>query len=277
MNRVTPLVKTSTVSLARFDHPPESAHRDPRQETAAGYSISFLEQGSFELHADRGKWNLLPGMAMVTGPGATFRVRHSEARPTDVCLVVGYARRFVEELDRPLLPPLNVLSPTNRLGYLRLRLTRAGGTQEALPVEGIAAELLGVATGSDTSAPRHLFRERQLGWYYDRVEAACATLESRYAEPHSLTSLAADAGMSPFHFARVFRELVGAPPHRYLLRVRLQQARQRLLDGESATHTCFATGFNNLSYFIRAVRRAFGASPSQLKRRGVVSSSDRIQ
>jgi AraC-like DNA-binding protein len=258
MNRLTPLAQSPSVSLARFDHPAESPHRDPRQETAAGYSISFLKQGSFELHAGRTKWSLQPGMAMVTGPGATFRVRHGEAQPTDVCLVVSYARRFLQESERPQLPTLTVLSSTNRLGYLRLRLTRAADTNETLPVEGIAAELLGVTAD-------HLFRERQLGWYYDRVEVARATLESRYAEPHSLTSLAADAGMSPFHFARVFRELVGAPPHRYLLRVRLQQARQRLLDGESVTHTCFATGFNNLSYFIRAVRRAFGSSPSRLK------------
>ena len=179
--------------------------------------------------------------------------------------MVDYARRFVEESDRPRLPRLNVLSPTNRLGYLRLRLTRAADTDETLPVEGIAADLLGAATNSDASTLRHLFRERQLGWYFTRVEAARARLESRYAEPHSLTSLAADAGMSPFHFARVFRELVGTPPRRYLLRARLRQARRRLLDGESVTHTCFATGFNNLSYFIRAFRRAFGASPSLLK------------
>jgi AraC-like DNA-binding protein len=265
MNRLTPLVKTPAVSLARFDHPAESAHRDPHQETAPGYSISFLEQGSFELQAGRAKWSLQPGMAMAIGPGATFRVRHGEARPTDVCLVVGYARRFVENSDRPLLPPLNVLSPTNRLSYLRLRLARAADTAGTLPVESIAAELLDAATGSDAPALRHLFRERQLGWYFDRVEAARATLESRYTEPHSLTSLAAGAGISPFHFARVFRELVGTPPHRYLLRIRLRQARQRLLEGESVTHTCFATGFNNLSYFIRAFRRAFGSSPSRLK------------
>jgi AraC-like DNA-binding protein len=264
MNRLTPLRQTPSVSLARFDHPPGRPHRDPRQETAPGYSISFLEQGSYHLDASPRRWDVHPGMALVTGPGATFRVRHAEDRPSDVSLVVGYARRFVEESDRPPLPPLNVLSPTNRLGYLRLRLARATQTDEPLPAESVAAELLGAATRPDATADSHLFREHQLAWYVDRVEAARTTLETCYAEPHSLTSLAAGAGMSPFHFARVFRELVGTPPHRYLLRVRLRQARERLRDGESVTHTCFAVGFNNLSYFIRAFRRAFGTSPSRL-------------
>jgi hypothetical protein len=107
------------VSLGRFDHPPGRTHRDPRQETAPGYSISFLEQRSYQLDVGPRRWDVQPGMALVTGPGATFRVRHSEDRPSDVSLVVGYARRFVEESDHPLLPPLNALSPTNRLGSRR--------------------------------------------------------------------------------------------------------------------------------------------------------------
>lgn len=39
---------------------------DDESPHAAGYSISFLEQGSFTLHTGRANWNLLPGMAMVT-------------------------------------------------------------------------------------------------------------------------------------------------------------------------------------------------------------------
>lgn len=265
MNRLTPLRRTPTVSLGRFDHPAEAPHHDPRQETAPGYSISFLERGRYQLNTAQRRWDVWPGMAMVTGPGATFRVRHLETQPDDVSLVVGYDRGFVEESGRPPLPPLTVLPASNRLGYLRLRLTRAAQTDELFPVESIAAELLGAATESNSGVAQHLFRERQLAWYTGRVEAARATLDTRYAEPHSLSALAADAAMSPFHFARVFRQLVGVPPHRYLLRVRLQQARERLLDGESVTRACFATGFNNLSYFIRAFRRAFGQTPSRLK------------
>lgn len=71
--------------------------------------------------------------------------------------------------------------------------------------------------------------------------------------------------MSTFHFARLFAELAGTPPHRYLLRVRLDEAARGLRQGASVTDACFASGFQNLSYFIRAFRQRFGISPGKYR------------
>ena len=71
--------------------------------------------------------------------------------------------------------------------------------------------------------------------------------------------------MSPFLFARVFRELIGMPPHKYLVRIRLQHARVLLESGMSVTDVCYAIGFNNLSHFIRTFRAYYGSVPSKLK------------
>ena len=70
--------------------------------------------------------------------------------------------------------------------------------------------------------------------------------------------------MSPFRFARVFRDLTGIPPHKYLVRARLMRARALLRTGTSVTNACYAVGFNNLSHFIRSFRRTFGDAPSRL-------------
>jgi len=69
--------------------------------------------------------------------------------------------------------------------------------------------------------------------------------------------------MSPFHFARLFRETTGTPPHRYLVSVRLREAARRLRQGARVTDACFDVGFGNLSHFVRAFRRTFGVSPSR--------------
>jgi AraC-like DNA-binding protein len=74
--------------------------------------------------------------------------------------------------------------------------------------------------------------------------------------------------MSPFHFARVFRELAGTPPHQYLLRVRLTEAARRLRDGDRVTNACFASGFSHLSHFGRLFHRRFGVLPSQYPKSG---------
>jgi AraC-like DNA-binding protein len=89
-------------------------------------------------------------------------------------------------------------------------------------------------------------------------------LETRYAEPHSLTALGRAVGVSPFHLARIFRELTGSPPHRYLLRVRLARGAELLRQGVSVTETSFRCGFPNPSHFIRSFRRAFGVTPSRI-------------
>ena len=71
--------------------------------------------------------------------------------------------------------------------------------------------------------------------------------------------------MSPFAFARVFRELVGLPPHRYLLRRRLERARILLQSGMSVTDTCYEVGFHNPAHFTRSYRRHFGHLPSRVR------------
>ena len=75
--------------------------------------------------------------------------------------------------------------------------------------------------------------------------------------------------MSLFHFARIFAELEGRPPHRVLTDVRLAHAAARLRDGASVTDTCFAVGFGSLSHFVTTYRRRYGTRPSDVRRASV--------
>lgn len=261
------MLRTPSLLLERFDHP-AGPHCDPAEETSASYSLNIVEQGRFALRAGRRRWELSPGMLFVSRPRVAYQFRHFDTAPSDVCLSIAYAGALGSEAARALdsaVGPRTVRPPSNRLGYLRLRLLQqAARGGDFLGVETLGGELLAAVTDGAVGSP-HQFRESQLRWYTERVEAARARLERDYAEPHSLVSLAASVGMSPFHFARVFRELTALPPHRYLLRVRLERARQRLRAGSSVTEACFATGFSNLSHFIRSFRDAYGLSPSKMR------------
>jgi AraC family transcriptional regulator len=93
-----------------------------------------------------------------------------------------------------------------------------------------------------------------------------ALIREHYAEPVSLSRMAREAGMSVYHFARVFAELEGHPPHKYLLGVRLRRAAMRLRAGASVTETCFACGFSSLSHFVSTFRRHLGMRPSETRR-----------
>jgi AraC-like DNA-binding protein len=265
MNRETTIARTPLVTLRRFDHPPGIPHRDPREEIAPVFSLNVVERGTYDLTVARTRHRFTPGMIFATHPGLPYRCRHRQEEPDDVCLSLVYAEEPLREAGIPALLPV-AIPPTNRLAYATLRLlgTTRGGAADRLDLESSAADLL-AAAAAPGGRPARCYRPPQLAWYARRIDAARERLERSYAEPQSLGTLAREAGISPFHFARLFRELTGRPPHRYLTRVRLREAARRLREGATVTGACFESGFGNLSHFIRTFRRAFGVPPSRYR------------
>jgi AraC-like DNA-binding protein len=164
-----------------------------------------------------------------------------------------------------------VIAVNNRRTYLQQRLAAhlVAGC-DPLAMDLIAGELLHSALtdatpGGAGGAGSGHYKASQLGWYAHRVDRAREELDEHYAREHSLAGLARTAGMSPYHFARIFRELSGLPPYRYLVRRRLNAAATRLRDGASVTDTCYAVGYRSLSRFIHAFRAATGMTPSQFR------------
>lgn len=87
-------------------------------------------------------------------------------------------------------------------------------------------------------------------------------MHERFAEPLTNDVLAREAGLSSYHFLRMFHEVFGVTPRQYLTRVRLEQAKQRLVrDQSSVTQVCFDVGFSSVGSFSTLFRRHTGASP----------------
>ena len=73
---------------------------------------------------------------------------------------------------------------------------------------------------------------------------------------------------SPYHFARVFQERAGVPVHRYLTRLRLRAALDRLAQGdEDLVVIARAVGYSSHSHLTASFRRVFGIPPSRARRR----------
>jgi AraC-like DNA-binding protein len=266
MNRVVPLVRAGAVVLRRFDHVPGLAHRDPERERASGHAVAFVEAGSFRVRTS-GAWReVTRDWLFVTSPSLEFSCAHDEEHPRDCCLSVAYSDEAIESARSAVaLSPAPLRPLTNRHAFLRHVLQRCAPGDEAR-VEALGGALLGSLAAPNARTP--LYRPDRLAWYARRVERAKEMIESCYAEPLSLSRLAHDAGMSLFHFARIFSELQGRPPHRVLTDVRLAEAAARLRAGAGVTDTCFAVGFGSLSHFVTAFRRRYGVRPSSYARPG---------
>jgi AraC family transcriptional regulator len=80
---------------------------------------------------------------------------------------------------------------------------------------------------------------------------------------HSLEAMAADAGLTPSHFCRVFKKATGITPHQYVMKARLDRA-QELLGASDMSIATIAEqlGFTSQSHFTRAFRQYAGQTPS---------------
>lgn len=82
-----------------------------------------------------------------------------------------------------------------------------------------------------------------------------------------LAEMAALANLSPYHFSRQFKRSTGLPPHRYVVRRRVERARELLQRTDlSVGDVADAVGFAHQSHLARHTRRRFGVSPSLLRR-----------
>jgi len=102
------------------------------------------------------------------------------------------------------------------------------------------------------------------GWQQKRV---IEFMDAHLAEEVRLAIIAKLVDLSPYHFARAFKQSFGAPPHRYHLGLRIERAKAMLAEPQhSVTEIGRLLGFAETSSFSAAFRRIAGASPRDWRR-----------
>ncbi|PLR45704.1 bifunctional DNA-binding transcriptional regulator/O6-methylguanine-DNA methyltransferase Ada [Chimaeribacter arupi] len=100
-----------------------------------------------------------------------------------------------------------------------------------------------------------------------RITAACRQLEHAETEP-TLHQLAAQAGVSPWHFHRRFRALTGFTPRAYAAARRGQRVRDALPQAASVTEALYGAGYGSSGRFYAASEAQLGMTPGQFRRGG---------
>jgi AraC family transcriptional regulator len=117
---------------------------------------------------------------------------------------------------------------------------------------------------SGTAGARQLLRGGLAGRQKNQVRDY---IEEHLDDDISLTTLAELARLSPFHFARAFKQSFELPPHRYLTLRRIERAKE--LPGQpdlSVTRIGLNVGFSDTSSFSAAFRRETGVTPTDFRR-----------
>src|ERR1700727_2093968 len=99
------------------------------------------------------------------------------------------------------------------------------------------------------------------------VKRACERIETAEEAP-KLAELAASAGLSPYHFHRVFKALTGVTPKAYAAETRARRAADKLRTAETVTEAIYDAGFNSSSRFYENTDARLGMTPGAVRRGG---------
>jgi AraC family transcriptional regulator len=99
------------------------------------------------------------------------------------------------------------------------------------------------------------------------VDRVILEIRERLDEPLSLRDMADIAYLSPFHFNRVFTQVTGVSPCRFLTALRIEAAKHLLVTSAMrVTDVCFAVGYNSLGTFTTQFTQLVGLSPRRYRR-----------
>jgi len=131
---------------------------------------------------------------------------------------------------------------------------------EPLAFDGLLLQLLETLRDhAHVGRPEGAERTQRFGGVIDYLHAH---LDQRV----SLESLAAVAGLSPFHFLRRFRDQYHVTPQQMLMALRVHDAKRRLGAGESPADVAAATGMADQAHLTRAFARRYGVTPARYQR-----------
>ena len=246
--------------------PDDPPYEEVHQETCLGAVLS----GFFSYRTGRWTCALAPGAILLGNKGHAYECGHEHSRG-DVSLVFVIKESMIAAVmdceRRPASAAefkLPFLPAAPNLSVMIGRAQAAAAAANSLWLEEIAYTLVasamvsGVEQVLKVSSPS----ARDMGRASDVIEF----IESSHTTRLTLAGLAEMAGVSPFHFLRLFRTVTGTTPYRYVVQLRLREAVTRLLRGrEPITDIAFDVGFGDLSQFIRTFRAASGLSLSAFR------------
>jgi AraC family transcriptional regulator len=238
----------------------------PFVEVHDAFCLSYVRSGTFGYQTRGASYELVAGSLMIGRPGDTYVCTHDHARGGDECLSFRLTREAVDAVGGPLAAwAARGMAPQPELVVLGelAQACAVGRNDLGLDEVGmlLAARFVELLSGRTHQALGVRLRDRQ------RAVRAALWMDAHSEAPIDLDRAAREAGLSPFHFLRVFSRVMGVTPHQYLIRSRLRRAARILArEDRPVTDVALDVGFADLSNFVRTFHRAAGVPPGNFRR-----------
>jgi AraC family transcriptional regulator len=238
-------------------------------------SIILIHERSFRVsHFSEGRWRKIDytrGTGILTPAGLPRLVRHDFVGKVLNCSLLVVPQETLDFVAQEVQKPSTI---SNRpffddpvisdLAFSAMSALRGGAPDfyAQAAAQWISAHLLlGAIKGFEW---RQSLAKKRISDY--RLVRVLEYIEAHFSERLDLRVLSKEAGISPFHFATLFRKAVGETPHRHVQHVRMEAAKAMLRDTEKAVlEIALTCGFGTASQFAAAFRRRYSQSPMEYR------------
>lgn len=265
------------------------------------FDLWFIGEGSGQMRMRQGMIELRPGMCFWMRPGGMYEATQNLQDPLTVC----YAHFDLEErhgrlrsFDKPLPPELCTPLNTTLVDTILQRIAstplvvpksvsnsvvrpvtsrRVITNKQQLPEHDAVSQTLfrGLLMSLDAESDTDGLSSRGTELHHRQlVQALAMRITERPGQDHPIAELARTAGYSPAHFARVFKEIIGIGPQAYVIRARIDRAKQLLVESSlSISQIADVLGYENLYFFSRQFKSKTGSTPRQYRTGGSVPAA----
>lgn len=228
------------------------------------FGIGVVLRGAQDSASGRGQVRAVPGDLITVNPNEVHDGRPVAGEPRawrmlyfDPALIARFSVEMGRSPGSEFAHPVLDHRPATRV-FMRLYAALTGPAQE--PWQEIAEQelfqMLAPLWGDTPPAKE--------GSSSKGIARAKARIDTAPELPVTLAELAADSGLSRYHFLRAFKTVTDLPPHAYRLQRQLQMARRLIASGHSLAQATTMAGFADQSHLTRHFVQTYGLTPGSL-------------
>ena len=248
------------------------------EEYTRTFNFCFVRKGYFEYRVFRRNLEVHVGRVLITKAGTTHYTHHIANQP-DVCSVLYFSNAFVSLLretyqqaawffDNPDVQSL-LLKCAPETDYIHFSLLhKSVASTSQLQRDEWVLDLVEQVMNTLTNEMPKPIASSLKRHHLSTVEKAKDYLLQHFDQEIHLQTLADHCCVSLFHFARIFKEMLGWSPHQYLSNIRLHHARVLMESTDKPVNdVAMLCGYSNTEHFSTSYRQRFGVAPSRHRTR----------
>ncbi len=230
-------------------------YRVIRKNGRKDYHILYVESGICRVYYEGEYRDLSRGEYVIYLPGQAQEYALPPVPPTVTCFVHFHGTAAANALsDSSLSGGFGVTQNRDKAEQLFRKLAHANHPASGMSETRKNGLLLAIMsalspTEGNTNLP-------------ESIRNAVHFLHKNYTKPADIAALARISNLSPSRFHAVFKSKIGVSPHQYLLRLRIERAKEMLVsDKNSVADVASAIGFEDAFYFSRIFKKHTGVTP----------------